>query len=82
MDAKIQARIDRDLKDEGEAILKELGISTTDFVRMTFRQLVLQRGLPYAVKIPNAETVAALEEDVSDYPDMTMEDLRKLHESL
>lgn len=56
MEAKIQARIDPDLKAQGELILKELGMSTTELVRMTFRQLVMRKGLPFDVKIPNTET--------------------------
>ena len=68
MEAKIQARIDPSLKKEGEKILHELGMSTTELVRMTFRQLVMRKGLPFDVKIPNAETVKALEEDLTEAP--------------
>ena len=61
-DAKIQARIDSSLKEEGERILADLGLTTTEFVRMTFRQLVMQRGVPFDVRIPNEETRQAIEE--------------------
>ena len=65
METKIQARIDKDLKAEGEAILKQLGMNSTDLVRLTFRQLVMRKGLPFDVAIPNATTEAALKEDLS-----------------
>ena len=63
MTTKIQARIDEPLKEEGERILKELGISTTELMRMTFRQLVMRKGIPFDVHIPNAETINSFEEE-------------------
>ena len=62
MTTKIQARIDEPLKEEGERILKQLGISTTELMRMTFRQLVMRKGIPFDVCIPNAETLKSFEE--------------------
>ena len=62
MTTRIQARIDEPLKEEGERILKKLGISTTELIRMTFRQLVMRKAIPFDVSIPNAETLEAFEE--------------------
>jgi DNA-damage-inducible protein J len=62
MTTRIQARIDKPLKEEGERILNELGISTTELIRMTFRQLVMRQGLPFDVRLPNAETLESFEE--------------------
>lgn len=62
MNSRIHARIDEDLKAEGEQILGEIGLTTTDLIRMTFRQLVMHKGLPFEARIPNAETIAAFEE--------------------
>ena len=62
MTARIQARIDEPLKKEGERILKQLGISTTELIRMTFRQLVMRKAIPFDVSIPNSETLEAFEE--------------------
>ncbi len=52
METKIQARIDSDLKIEGEQILKKLGMTTTELMRMTFRQLVMRMGCPSMPKFP------------------------------
>ena len=68
----IRARVEPKLKRETEAVLAKLGISISDAVNVFCRQIVLQRGLPFAVRIPNAETQAALAEDLSGavrYPD-------------
>ncbi len=55
-----------ELKDEGESVLKQLGLSTSDFIAMTFRQLVMRQGLPFDARIPNAETIAAFKESDED----------------
>jgi DNA-damage-inducible protein J len=57
----IRARVDPELKSEAEAILKEVGLSSSEAMRLFLHQVVSQRGLPFEVKIPNAETVAAIE---------------------
>ena len=63
--AMIRARIDPNLKTQAESVLKEIGLSTSELMAMTFRQVVLRQGLPFEARIPNAETIAALQEDVS-----------------
>ena len=63
--SRIQASIEEPLKREGERILEELGLTTTELIRMTFRQLVMKKGIPFDVSIPhipNAETLAAFKE--------------------
>ena len=57
----IRARVDPELKSEAEAILREVGLSSSEAMRLFLHQVVSQRGLPFEVKIPNAETVAAIE---------------------
>lgn len=63
---QMHIRVEPELKAEAEAVLNRLGLRATEFVRMALRQVVLQRGLPFAVRIPNAETVAALNEPTDD----------------
>ena len=58
----IRARVEPELKSEAEAILKEVGLSSSEAMRLFLHQIVRQRGLPFEVKIPNAETIAAIEE--------------------
>ena len=58
----IRARVEPKLKHEAEAILKALGLSATDAITMFYRQVTLRRGLPFDVRLPNAETVEALEQ--------------------
>ncbi len=75
-EARISSRINSDLKSKGDAILSELGIKPSQAISMFYTQIVRQRGLPLDLKIPNEETIAALNEDVSAYPRFeTIDDL-------
>jgi DNA-damage-inducible protein J len=58
----IHARIDENLKYDAELVFKALGINTADAIRMFLRQVTLNQGLPFEVKIPNKETLKAMEE--------------------
>jgi DNA-damage-inducible protein J len=60
MDAIIKSRIDLDLKIEVERVLAALGLTVSDAIRMTFKQIAARQGLPFDVKIPNAQTQAAM----------------------
>ena len=58
----IHARIDTKLKRSTARIFSQLGISTTEAVRLFLKQVELHRGLPFPVSIPNTETIAAMAE--------------------
>ena len=64
----MQVRIEPELKTEAEDILLQLGLSPTEYIRMSLRQLVMQRGLPFDARLPNSTTRAALDEDLADAP--------------
>ena len=58
--ATIRARVEPELKAKAEATLEELGLSPTAAITLFYRQVVLQRGLPLELRVPNAETQAAM----------------------
>jgi len=58
--AQVTTRIDADLKAKAEDVLNQLGMSSADYMRVAFSQLVLQQAIPFDMRIPNAETQAAL----------------------
>ncbi|MCD8195212.1 MAG: type II toxin-antitoxin system antitoxin, RelB/DinJ family [Coprobacillus sp.] len=45
--ATICIKMDPTLKEEGDAILKDLGMSISTFITMSFRQLVEKRGVSF-----------------------------------
>lgn len=60
--AMIRARVDEQLKNEVEAIFQEVGLNATQAITMFYRQVKMQRGLPFEVKVPNTETRRVIEE--------------------
>ncbi len=60
--AVISARIDPGLKHNVEQILDDLGLNMTQAITIFFKQVELQQGLPFDVKLPNAMTLTALED--------------------
>jgi DNA-damage-inducible protein J len=60
--AYITARIEPKLKAQAGRVLAKVGVSTTDAITMFMRQVVLHGGLPFEVRVPNAETRKAIEE--------------------
>jgi len=78
----IRARIEPELKSQAEALFSQLGLSATQAIRLFYKQATLQRGLPFAVRLPNAETREALRqarehEDLTEYE--SLEDLKAAH---
>ena len=56
-EAMIRARIEPHLKADAESIFEELGLSITQAITLFYRQVKLNRGLPFEVRIPNQTTV-------------------------
>ena len=55
--ANLYARIEPDVKEQAENILASLGIPASNAINMFYKQIILQRGLPFAVKLPVAKPV-------------------------
>lgn len=73
----IHARVDPKLKKSAERIFVDLGISTTEAIRLFLKQVELHRGFPFPVSIPNEETLAAMKE-ANDSP--SLKRYRSFHE--
>ena len=50
--ANLYARIEPELKEQAEASLGALGIPASNAITMFYKQIILQNGLPFAVKLP------------------------------
>ncbi len=55
--ANLYARIEPDVKEQAEGILSALGIPASNAINMFYKQIILQRGLPFEVKMPSARPV-------------------------
>ena len=58
----VRSRVDPELKDSAAVVLAQCGLSLSDGIRLFLRQVVVQQGLPFEVKIPNAVTIEAMKE--------------------
>lgn len=56
----IRSRIDSSIKLEAQALLERFGLTMSDAIRLFLHQVVIEKGLPFQVKLPKAE---ALEHD-------------------
>ena len=61
-DTVVRARIDRHVKEEATSVLDKMGLSVSDAIRMLLIRVAREKALPFDVRIPNAETAAAIEE--------------------
>ncbi|MEQ1790511.1 MAG: type II toxin-antitoxin system RelB/DinJ family antitoxin, partial [Rickettsiales bacterium] len=58
----VRARMSPDVKEAAEAVFSKLGLGHTEAIRLFYQQVILNQGLPFGVKIPNAETVRAMQQ--------------------
>jgi DNA-damage-inducible protein J len=57
----ISARIDPNIKNRAEQVFRELGLTSSQAITLFYKQVELQQGLPFIVKIPNDLTAETLE---------------------
>ena len=50
--ANIFTRVDPETKEQAEAILNQLGIPMSHAIGMFLKQIVMQRGIPFEMKLP------------------------------
>lgn len=57
----VHARIEPQTKQKAEGVLRKLGLTPAEAIRIFYRQISLRGGLPFPVAIPNKLTAATLE---------------------
>ena len=56
--ANIFARVEPGIKEQAEEVLDQLGIPMSNAIGMFLRQVVLQRGIPFEMKLPASTPIA------------------------
>lgn len=64
--ANLYVRIEPDVKEQAESILSALGIPASNAINMFYKQIILNRGLPFEVKIPASKPANAAELNEAD----------------
>ena len=58
----VQARVDREVKEEAATVLAAMGLTVSDAVRLLLTRVAREKALPFAPLVPNDETIAAMKE--------------------
>ena len=56
-DNTVRVRVNTRLKDDAECVLRRLGFSISEAVKIYLAQIVLHEGIPFEVRIPNETTL-------------------------
>ncbi len=70
----ISIQINKEDKEQATAILQKLGVSMSDFINMTIRQLIMRGSIPFDVSIPK--------EDIELYQYFTKDELERTSKEL
>lgn len=58
----LHIRLEDDIKEQATLALTAMGLSVSDAVRLFLRRVVVDQAFPLELKVPNAETLAAMAE--------------------
>lgn len=58
----VHVRVDEQTKTQATETLAAMGLSVSDAVRMFLRRVAVEKAIPFPVRVPNAETRAAMAE--------------------
>ena len=58
----LHIRVEDDIKEQATQALTAMGLSVSDAVRLFLRRVVIDQAFPLELKVPNAQTSAAIEE--------------------
>ena len=58
----LHVRVDDETKEKATEALNAMGLSVSDAVRLFLRRVVADQAIPFEIRVPNAETRAAMAE--------------------
>ncbi len=59
----INARIDQSVKNKAEQIMKNLGVKPTQVINMLYHQIILRKGIPFDIEIPENNNAQNLKKE-------------------
>lgn len=59
--AFVRARIEPSVKKKAEMVLSKIGMSSSEAINVFYRRIASDKGIPFSLNVPNAETRAAIE---------------------
>jgi DNA-damage-inducible protein J len=58
----VHVRVDKRVKQRATKALSAMGLSVSDAVRVMLTRVAAEQAIPFEVRVPNAETAAAMQE--------------------
>lgn len=58
----VRARMEPSIKNKAEMVFKRFGLNSSKAITLFFHQVCLVKGMPFDLKIPNEETLKAMED--------------------
>lgn len=68
--ANVNARIDRNVKTQAEAILSKIGLPRSVAIDAFYRQIIFHGGIPFALTVPESKLPAFDEMSVAEFDQM------------
>lgn len=62
----IYARVDTNLKEKAEEILAKLGITPSSAIQMFYRQILIKKGIPFDLTLPDDEVIISNNNNIID----------------
>ena len=56
--SSVFARVEPEIKEQAEQVLSQLGIPMSNAIGLFLRQVIMQRGIPFDIKLPSRQPVA------------------------
>lgn len=60
--AFVRARIEPSVKKKAEMVLSKIGMSSSEAINVFYRRIASDKGIPFSLNVPNAETRKAIKE--------------------
>ncbi|MBL4817936.1 MAG: type II toxin-antitoxin system RelB/DinJ family antitoxin [Deltaproteobacteria bacterium] len=60
--ATLNIRLDPSVKTRARKILEEIGLTTSEAITLFFKKVISEKGIPFAVKMPNRRTRKVIED--------------------
>jgi DNA-damage-inducible protein J len=79
--AVVHTRIEPQTKKEAEGVLRKLGMSPTEAIRLFYTQICLRGGLPFPVLIPNRITRKTLKKSQKGEDVQSFDSLEEMFDS-
>ena len=58
----VHVRVDGHIKEQATEALAAMGLSVSDAIRVLLTRIAAEKALPFVLKVPNATTIAAMQE--------------------